>query len=42
MGEIPEECKNNIFMPVHKEGDKQMVENYREISLLNACYKTKF
>jgi hypothetical protein len=37
MGEMPEECKNTIVIAVHKEGDKQKVENYREIILLNAC-----
>ena len=39
MGEMPEEWKNSIIIPVYKEGEKQRVENYREISLLNACYK---
>jgi hypothetical protein len=39
MGEMPEECRKSIVIPVHKEGDKQKVENYREISLLNACYE---
>jgi hypothetical protein len=39
MREIPGECRNSIVRPVHKKGDKPKVENYREISLLNACYK---
>ena len=39
MGEIPGDCRNNIVIPVHKKGDKQKVENYREISLLKAGYK---
>jgi hypothetical protein len=33
--------KNSIVIPVYKEGEKQKVENYREISLLNARYKLK-
>jgi len=39
IGEIPEELKNCIIIPVYKRGEKQRVENYREISLLNACNK---
>jgi hypothetical protein len=39
MGEMPEECKNSTVVSVHKEVDKQKLENYRRISLLNACYK---
>jgi hypothetical protein len=39
MGEMPEEWKNSIILPVYKKGEKQKVENYREISLLNARYK---
>jgi len=34
-----EDWKNNIFIPVYRKGDKQKVENYSRISLLNACYK---
>lgn len=36
--EMPEEWKNRI-VPVNKKGDKQNVENYRGISLVNAYYK---
>ena len=36
MGEMPEEYKNSIVITVHKESDKQKVENCREIILLNA------
>ena len=39
MGEIPEEWKNIIIIPLYKKGEKQKVENYREISLLNEYYK---
>jgi hypothetical protein len=39
MGEMPEELKNSIIIPVYKTGEKQKVESYREISLFNACYK---
>ena len=39
MGETSEECENSTVIPVHKKGDKQKVENYRGISLVNACYK---
>jgi hypothetical protein len=28
-----------IVIPIYKIGDKQKVENYSGISLLNACYK---
>jgi len=34
-----EDWKNNIFIPVYRKGDKQKVENYSGISLLNAYYK---
>jgi len=36
---MPEEWKNSIVIPLYKKRDKQKVENYRGISLLNACYK---
>jgi rRNA maturation protein Rpf1 len=35
IGEVPEECKNCIAIAIHKNSEKQKVENYREISLLN-------
>lgn len=38
-GELPEEWKNIIILPTHKKRDKQKVETYRRISLLNACYE---
>jgi hypothetical protein len=34
-GELPEEWKNIIIIRTHKKRDKQKVENYRAISLLN-------
>jgi len=39
MGEMLEKWKNSIVLPMYKKVDKQKVENYRKISLLNACYK---
>ena len=39
MGEMSEEWKNSIIIPVCNKGEKQMVENDTEISLLNADYK---
>jgi hypothetical protein len=39
MGKMPEEWKNCIVIPKYKKNDKQIVENYRENSLFNACYK---
>ena len=39
MGEMLEEWKNSIVKPMYKKGDKQKVENYRGISLLNASYE---
>jgi hypothetical protein len=34
-GEMPEEWKNCIVLPIHNKGEKQKVENYREISILD-------
>ena len=36
MGEIPEEWKDIIVIPIDTKGDKHRVENY---SLLNVFYK---
>ena len=36
MGEIPEEWKNSVVIPIYTEGGKQRVENY---SLINVFYK---
>jgi hypothetical protein len=36
---IPEEWKETIIVPVHKRGDRDTCENYREITLGNAAYK---
>jgi hypothetical protein len=41
MGEMPEERKRSTLVPIHKKGEKQKVENYREITLLNSCYKLR-
>lgn len=39
MGEMQEEWKNSIVIPIYKKGYKQSVENYGGINLLNTCYK---
>ena len=39
MGDVLEELKNSIVIPMYKEGDNQQVENYRAINMLNACYR---
>jgi hypothetical protein len=39
MGEMTEVWKKSIVIPKYQQGDKQKVENYRKIGLLNACYK---
>ena len=39
MGDVLEELKNSIVIPIYKEGDDQKVENYRAINMLNACYR---
>jgi hypothetical protein len=31
MREMPEEWKNGIVVPIHMKGEKQKVENYREM-----------
>ena len=38
---MPEECKKSIVIPIHKKGEKQKVENNREISLFNSCYNLR-
>jgi hypothetical protein len=38
-GDIPEEWKTAIVMPIHKKGDRNNPDNYRGISLLNTGYK---
>jgi hypothetical protein len=39
MGEMQEEWKNSIVIPIYKKDYKQNVENYGGINLLNTCYK---
>jgi hypothetical protein len=41
MGEMPEERKKSTVVPTHKKCEKQKVENYREITLLNSCYNLR-
>lgn len=36
---IPEEWKAGIVKPVHKKGDKDKIENYRGIALMDTGYK---
>lgn len=38
-GNIPEDWKRSILVPLYKRGDKNKVRNYRGISLLYAAYK---
>ena len=36
---LPEEWNETIIVPIHKRGDRDRCENYREIALGNAAYK---
>jgi len=38
-GDIPEEWRTAIVIPIHKKGDRDNPDNYRGISLLNTRYK---
>ena len=38
-GQFPNEWKKANVVPVHKKGDKQMLRNYRPVSLLPICGK---
>jgi hypothetical protein len=38
-GDIPEEWRKAIVIPIHKKGDRNNPDNYRGISLLNTGYK---
>jgi len=38
-GDIPEEWRTAIFIPIHKQGDRNNPVNYRGISSLNTGYK---
>jgi len=38
-GDIPEEWSTAIVIPIHKKGDRNNLDNYRGISLLNTGYK---
>ncbi|KAI5718547.1 hypothetical protein M8J77_022853 [Diaphorina citri] len=36
---IPDEWKKSVIIPIHKSGDKEHIENYRGISVVNTAYK---
>ena len=38
-GIFPDNWKKSIICPIHKKGDKQIVDNYRRVSLLPVCEK---
>jgi len=38
-GDIPEEWRRAIVIPIHKKGDRNNPDNYRGISSLNTGYK---
>ena len=38
-GEIPQEIKESIIVPIYKDGDKKEASNHRPISLLNSISK---
>jgi hypothetical protein len=37
--ELPQQCKESIIVPIHKNGVKTDCNNYQEISLLSTAYK---
>ena len=36
---FPDICKRSNICPIHKKGDKQIISNYRPVSLLPICGK---
>ena len=38
-GDIPEDWRTAIVIPIHRKGDRNNPDNYRGISLLNTGYK---
>ena len=39
MAIFPDIWKKSNILPVHKKGDKQIIDNYRPVSLLLICGK---
>jgi hypothetical protein len=37
---ITNECRNSILILILQKGDRKDPKHYREISILNTCYKT--
>ena len=38
-GVLPNDWKKANVIPVHKNGNKQLVSNYRSVSILPICFK---
>ena len=38
-GEFPDVYEKSNIVPVHKKGNKQLIKNYRPVSLLSICRK---
>jgi hypothetical protein len=39
---LPDQCKESIIVPVHRNGDKTDCNNYRRISMLQTSYNFLF
>ena len=38
-GVFPDSCKKSSIVPIHRKNDKQLISNYRTVSLLPICSK---